>query len=265
MESSRGKHKLSRDHGDLSGIEPLLISPLRSDHPDSNRQLNLKMPGRHQSAPVDLPHLEVVPSLHGSQHPAGSGTSSRQVELSGGSAQQSSNRVASQLSRFQSHHLKMGGARNNRRVHHQTEQAAAHLCQPLPGSSGVRHRCPKHGLGHSSLAVPLPSVSHPSCGVTEGKAVRQHCHPGHRPALASPVMVSRLNQSLHGSSPVPPTEGRSSGSGPSLEVLGSPQPRFIPIPCLAALPNSRSFGEHCRPNCLASERLHRMPLQCQVG
>ena len=51
----RGKHKLSRDDGNLSGIEPLLISPLRSDHPDSNRQLDLcfvpKPPGRHQGAP----------------------------------------------------------------------------------------------------------------------------------------------------------------------------------------------------------------------
>ena len=62
MDSSRGrgKHKLSRDDGDLSGIEPLLILPLRSDHPDSNRQLDLcivpKTPGRRQSAPVDLPH-----------------------------------------------------------------------------------------------------------------------------------------------------------------------------------------------------------------
>ena len=49
----------------------------RSDHPDSNRQLNLriipKTPGRHQAAPADLSHMEVVPSLHGSQHPVGSG------------------------------------------------------------------------------------------------------------------------------------------------------------------------------------------------
>ena len=130
MDSSggRGKHKLSRDDGNLSGIEPLIISPPRSDHPDSNRQLDLrivpKMPGRHQGAPADLPNLAVVPSLHGPQHPAGSGISSGQVELSGGSAQQSdeasSNRVGSQLSRFQSHHSKMGGARN-RLVWHQSE------------------------------------------------------------------------------------------------------------------------------------------------
>ena len=77
MESSggQGKHKLSR--------EPLLISPLRSDHPDSNRQLDLhivpKTPGRHQGD-------------------------------------------------------------RNRLVCHHTEQAAAHLLQPLPGTSGIRHR-----------------------------------------------------------------------------------------------------------------------------
>ena len=76
MDSSGGrrKHKLSRDDGNLSGIEPLLISPPRSDHPDLNRKLDLrivpKMPGRHQGAQADLPDLEVVPSLHGSQHPA---------------------------------------------------------------------------------------------------------------------------------------------------------------------------------------------------
>ena len=119
MDSSRGqrKHKLSGDDGNFSGIEPLLISPPKLDHPDSNRQLDLhivpKMPGRHQGALADLPDLEVVPSLHGLQHPAGSNTSSRQVEHSGGSAHQSdqasSNRVGSQLSRFQSHHSKMGG------------------------------------------------------------------------------------------------------------------------------------------------------------
>ena len=34
---------------------------------------------------------------------------------------------------------------------------------------------------------------------------------------------------------MPPTEGRSSGLGPSQEVLGSPQPRFVPIPCLAVV------------------------------
>ena len=110
MDTSRGRGKqtLSRDDGDLSGIEPLLISPLRSDHSDSNRQLDLriipKMPGRHQTAPADLPDLEVVPSLHGSQHPVGSGKSSRLVELSGGSAQQSdqanSYMVGSQLPHF---------------------------------------------------------------------------------------------------------------------------------------------------------------------
>ena len=191
---------------------------------------------KHQGAPVNLPHLEVVPSLHESQHPVGSGTSSRQVELFGGSAQQrdqaSSNRVGSQLSRFQSHHSKMGGTRN-RLVHHQTEQAAAHLRQPLPGPSGVRHRH-MHGLPHSSLSVPLPSVSHHTRGVTEGEAVRQHI-PGHRAALASPVMVPRLNQSLRGSSPVPLTEGRSSGSGPSQVVLGSLQPGFVPIPRMAVV------------------------------
>ena len=127
----------------------------------------------------------------------------------------------------------MGGAKN-RLVHHQTEPEAAHLHQPLPRPSGVRHRRPEHGLGLSSLSVPLPSVTHLSGGVGEGEAVRQHI-PGHRPALASPVMVPRLNQSFRGSSPVPPTEGRSSGSGPSQEVLGSPQPRFVPIPCLAVV------------------------------
>ena len=124
----RGQHKLSRDDGNLSCIEPVLISPLRSDHPDSNRQLDLrivpKTPGRHQSAPADLPDLEFAPSLYGLQHPAGSSTPSRQFEHSGGSAQQSdqasSNRVGSQLSRFQSHHSKMGGARN-RLVRHQAK------------------------------------------------------------------------------------------------------------------------------------------------
>ena len=65
----------------------------------------------------------------------------------------------------------MGGARN-RLVCHKAEQAAARLCQPLPGPSGVQHRCTEHGLGHSSLSVPLPSISHPSGGVTEGEAVR---------------------------------------------------------------------------------------------
>ena len=68
----QGKHKLFRDDGNISGIEPLLIS--RSAHPDSNRQLDLrivpKMPGRHQGAPAALPDLEVFPSLHGSQHPS---------------------------------------------------------------------------------------------------------------------------------------------------------------------------------------------------
>ena len=53
----------------------------------------------------------------------------------------------------------MGGARN-RLVHDQTEQAVDHLHQPLPGPSGIRHQRPEHGLGHSSLSVPLPSVSH---------------------------------------------------------------------------------------------------------
>ena len=81
---SRGKHKLSRDDGDLSGIKPLLILPPRSEHPDANRQLDLpivpKMPGMHQGAPADLPHLEFVPSLHRSQHPVGGGTPSRQVD-----------------------------------------------------------------------------------------------------------------------------------------------------------------------------------------
>ena len=37
----RGKQKLSGDDGNISGIEPLLISPPRSDHLDSNRQLDL--------------------------------------------------------------------------------------------------------------------------------------------------------------------------------------------------------------------------------
>ena len=164
----RGKHKICRDDGDLSGIEPLLLSPQRSDHPDSNRQLDLrivpKMPRRHQGAPVDLPHLEVVPSLHGSQHPAGSGTSSRQVKLSGGSAQFST-------LTFSEPSLINGGGARNRFVRDQTEQAAAHLCQPLSRPSGLRHRSPEHGLGHSSLSVPRPSISHPSGGVTEGQAV----------------------------------------------------------------------------------------------
>ena len=235
----RGKHNLSRDDGDLSGIEPLLISPPRANHPDSNRQLDLrivpKTPGRHQGAPSDLLHLEVVSSLDGSQHPVGGGTPGRQVELSGGSAQQSDqasrNRVGSQVSRFQSHHSKMGGARN-KLVHHQAQQTAARLRQPLSGPSGVQHRRTEHGLGHSSLSVPLPSVSYPSGGVTKGEAVRQHI-PGHRPAVASPVKVPRHNQSLSGSSPVSRTEGRSSGSGPSEEILDSPQSGFVPIPRLA--------------------------------
>ena len=88
-----GKHELSRDDGNLLGIEPLPISSPMSDHPDSNRQLDLriipKTPGRHQGAPDELTHLDVVPSVHGLQHPAGIGTPSRQVEHSGRSAQQS--------------------------------------------------------------------------------------------------------------------------------------------------------------------------------
>ena len=112
MDSSggRGKHKLS--DGNISGIEPLLISHLRSDPPDSNRQLDLKCQGG-----TKVPRLTYLTwkSLHGSRHQSGSGTSSRQVEHSGGLVQQSdqasSNRVGSQLSRFQSHHSKMGGAR----------------------------------------------------------------------------------------------------------------------------------------------------------
>ena len=123
-------HNLSRDDGDLSGIEPFLISSPKSDHPDSNRQLNLhivpKTPGRHQGAPADIPDLEVVPPLHGSQHPAGSCTYRRQFELSGRSARQSdkagSNRVGSHLSRFQSHDSEMGGAR-----YRLVQQAAARL------------------------------------------------------------------------------------------------------------------------------------------
>ena len=35
--------------------------------------------------------------------------------------------------------------------------------------------------------------------------------------------------------------------------------------CPGAPPNSRFFGEHWGPDCLASERLHMTPLQCQVG
>ena len=101
----------------------------------------------------------------------------------------------------------------------------------MPGPSGVWHRRPEHG--NSSLSIPLPSITHPSSGVAEGEAVRQHI-PGNRPALASPVMVPWLNQSLHGSSPVPPTAGRS-GSGPFQKLLGSPQSRFVPIQCLAVV------------------------------
>ena len=104
----------------------------------------------------------------------------------------------------------------------------------MPGPSAIRHRRPEHGLGHSSLSVLLPSITHPSGGTAEGEAVRQHI-PGHSPPLASPVMVPRLNQSFRGSSPVPLTAGRSSGSGPSQEVLGSPQPVFVPIPCLTGV------------------------------
>ena len=84
------------------------------------------------------------------------------------------------------------------------------------------------------LPVTLPSITRVSGGVAEGEAVRQHI-PGHRPSLASPVMVPRLNQFFNGSSPVPPRAGGSSGSGPSQEVLGSPQPTFVPIPCLAVV------------------------------
>ena len=188
----------------FTGDRPLPRS--RSDHPDSNRQLNLcivpKTPGRHQGAPSDLPDLGVVPSLHGSQHPAGSSTSSRQIEHSGRSAQQSD----------------------------QASSQQAHLCQPLPGPSGIRHTHPEHGVGHSSLSVPLPYITHPSGGAADGEHI-----PGHCPALASPVMVPRLNQSFRGSSPVPPKTGGSSGSGPSQEVLCSPQPGFVPIPRLAVV------------------------------
>ena len=35
--------------------------------------------------------------------------------------------------------------------------------------------------------------------------------------------------------------------------------------CPGAPLNSRFFGKHCGPNCLASERLQRTPLQCQAG
>ena len=104
--------------------------------------------------------------------------------------------------------------------------------EPLPGPSVVRHRCPEHRLGHPSLSVPLPTIAHPSGGFAEGEAVRQHI-PCHCPSLASPVMVPRLNQFFRGSSP--PTAGRSSGSGPSQEVLGSPKPGLVKIPCLAVV------------------------------
>ena len=74
-----GKLKLSQDYGNISGIEPLLDLPPGSNHPDSDRQLDLrivpKMPRRHQGALADLHNLKVVPSVHGSQHPSGSGTS----------------------------------------------------------------------------------------------------------------------------------------------------------------------------------------------
>ena len=53
-------------------------------------------------------------------------------------------------------------------------------------------------------------------------------------AVRGPQLRSR-HQSLCGSSPVPPTEGRSYGSGPSQEVLGSPQPGFVPKPRLAVV------------------------------
>ena len=124
----------------------------------------------------------------------------------------------------------------------------------MPRPSGIRHRCPAFDTDAFPYLFP--------------EAVRQHI-PGHHPALASPLLVPRLNQSLCGSSPVPPTEGRSSGSGPSQEVLGSPQPRVFSNTtlgcCPGAPPNSRFFGEHCGPNSLASERLHKLPLQFQVG
>ena len=143
------------------------------------------------------------------------------------------------------------GRAQNRLVHHQAQQAAAHLRQPLPGPSGIRHQCTEHGLGHSALSL-SSLFSHPSSGVTEGEAVRQDIT-GHRPALASPVMVPRLNQSLRVSSPVSPTEGRS-GSGPSQEVLGSPQPGFVPIPHLAVV------REHLQTACFSASKADQIVL-----
>ena len=84
----------TQDVGNISGIELLLDSPPQSNHPDSDRQLDLciilKTPGWHQRFPADLPDLEVVSSVHGSQLRSGSGTSGRQAEHSGRSAQHSS-------------------------------------------------------------------------------------------------------------------------------------------------------------------------------
>ena len=60
----------------------------------------------------------------------------------------------------------------NRLVRHKAEQAATHFRQPLPRPSGVRHQPPEHELGHSSVSVPLPSITHPSSGVAESEAVQ---------------------------------------------------------------------------------------------
>ena len=55
VQGGRGKHKPSRDGGHLSGIEPLLDTPLRLDHPDSERQLDLRI--LPQSGSIKVPTL----------------------------------------------------------------------------------------------------------------------------------------------------------------------------------------------------------------
>ena len=80
--------------------------------------------------------------------------------------------------------------------------------------------------GHSSLSLPLPSFTNPSSGFAEDEAVRQHI-PGHRPALATPVMVLRPNQSLH--------RRRIYWFRTYPKGIGFIQPRFIPIPHLTVV------------------------------
>ena len=53
--------------------------------------------------------------------------------------------------------------------------------------------------------------------------------------------------------------------GEDLLVQDLPKRFWIRPNPVVSPPNSRCFGKHCGRDCLASERLHRTPPQCQVG